>query len=97
MVSLYVCDSASTLATGAHSLNAALWFQNMMIWECGIPGREGTPWEGGLYTLDLHFPPEYPGKPPRAAFAAGFFHVNVFPSGKFVDVRCDGLQALLRR
>ena len=22
---------------------------NLMLWEYGIPGKKGTPWEGGLY------------------------------------------------
>jgi ubiquitin-conjugating enzyme E2 I len=25
-------------------------------WECGIPGKKTTPWEGGLFKLDLTFP-----------------------------------------
>jgi ubiquitin-protein ligase len=25
-------------------------------WECGIPGKEKTPWEGGLFKLELIFP-----------------------------------------
>ena len=25
-------------------------------WECGIPGKEGTLWEGGLFKLDILFP-----------------------------------------
>ena len=25
-------------------------------WECGVPGKEKTQWEGGLFKLDLLFP-----------------------------------------
>ena len=25
---------------------------NLMLWEYGIPGKKGTPWEGGLYKVD---------------------------------------------
>jgi ubiquitin-conjugating enzyme E2 I len=25
-------------------------------WDCGIPGKERTPWEGGLFKLELTFP-----------------------------------------
>ena len=25
-------------------------------WECGIPGKEKTLWEGGLFKLDVIFP-----------------------------------------
>lgn len=27
-----------------------------MKWHCGIPGKEKTLWEGGLFKLDMHFP-----------------------------------------
>lgn len=25
-------------------------------WECGVPGKEKTLWEGGLFKLDVVFP-----------------------------------------
>lgn len=25
-------------------------------WECGIPGKEKTKWEGGLFKLNIAFP-----------------------------------------
>lgn len=27
-----------------------------MKWQCGIPGKEKTLWEGGLFKLDMIFP-----------------------------------------
>eukprot|EP00919_Chromeraceae_sp_WS-2016_P073481 GHVR01173755.1.p1 GENE.GHVR01173755.1~~GHVR01173755.1.p1 ORF type:complete len:140 (+),score=34.62 GHVR01173755.1:138-557(+) len=30
-------------------------------WDCKIPGKKGTLWEGGVYTLTMDFPDEYPG------------------------------------
>jgi len=27
-----------------------------MKWSCGIPGKEKTMWEGGLFKLDMIFP-----------------------------------------
>ncbi|KAI6005874.1 ubiquitin-conjugating enzyme 9 [Pisolithus albus] len=29
---------------------------NLLEWEVGIPGKAGTPWEGGLYKLTMTFP-----------------------------------------
>ncbi|KAI8322322.1 ubiquitin-conjugating enzyme 9 [Martensiomyces pterosporus] len=54
---------------------------NLMQWNCGIPGKEGTPWEGGLYKCVLIFPEEYPSMPPKCQFTPPLFHPNVFPSG----------------
>lgn len=28
----------------------------MQRWECGIPGKAQTLWDGGLFKLDLTFP-----------------------------------------
>ncbi|QIW98296.1 hypothetical protein AMS68_003814 [Peltaster fructicola] len=54
---------------------------NLQEWECAIPGREKTIWEGGLYKLELIFPNEYPTKPPKCKFVPPLFHPNVYPSG----------------
>ena len=35
---------------------------DIMNWEAGIPGKEGTDWEGGVYRVTMEFPPEYPMK-----------------------------------
>lgn len=34
-------------------------------WDCGVPGKEKTLWEGGLFKLEVTFPDEYPTKPPK--------------------------------
>lgn len=36
-----------------------------MRWVCGIPGKPGTDWEGGVYPLTLEFSDDYPAKPPK--------------------------------
>lgn len=55
---------------------------NLMVWDCGIPGQAGTPWEGGCYKVKLTFSEDYPDKPPICSFTPRIFHPNVFPSGK---------------
>uniref|UniRef100_A0A0D3BWB0 UBC core domain-containing protein n=1 Tax=Brassica oleracea var. oleracea TaxID=109376 RepID=A0A0D3BWB0_BRAOL len=54
---------------------------NLMVWQCIIPGKSGTDWEGGFYPLTLNFSEDYPSKPPKCKFPQGFFHPNVYPSG----------------
>lgn len=29
---------------------------DLKVWECGIPGKQGTIWEGGLFKLTVTFP-----------------------------------------
>jgi ubiquitin-conjugating enzyme E2 I len=52
-----------------------------MKWNCHIPGKEGTLWEGGFFPLTMEFTEDYPAKPPKCKFPANFFHPNVYPSG----------------
>ncbi|VDM55171.1 unnamed protein product [Angiostrongylus costaricensis] len=54
---------------------------NLFKWECAIPGKEGTNWEGGLYRVELKFDDDYPSKPPKCRFAPPIFHMNIFQSG----------------
>ncbi|XP_063900673.1 SUMO-conjugating enzyme UBC9-B-like [Zophobas morio] len=54
---------------------------DLFAWECGIPGRKGTLWEGGMYRLDVTFGPDYPSMPPNCRFNPPIYHPNVFPSG----------------
>ena len=35
---------------------------DIMKWETGIPGKEGTDWEGGVYKVMMEFPEDYPSK-----------------------------------
>jgi len=54
---------------------------NLLQWSCGIPGKQGTPWEGGVYTITITFTEDYPSKPPKCQFQPCLFHPNIFPSG----------------
>lgn len=54
---------------------------NFMRWDCAIPGKTGTPWEGGHYKLKLRFPPNYPISHPSCRFDPPVFHVNVYSNG----------------
>lgn len=52
-----------------------------MKWICKIPGKKGTLWEGGEYSLTMEFSDDYPSKPPRCKFTPLIFHPNIYPSG----------------
>ncbi|CAL8465977.1 g5513 [Coccomyxa elongata] len=55
---------------------------DMLHWDCRIPGKANTPWEGGVYPLVLKFTEDYPSNPPIASFPKGFFHPNIFDNGR---------------
>mmetsp|Transcript_10401 Transcript_10401/g.18336 ORF Transcript_10401/g.18336 Transcript_10401/m.18336 type:complete len:159 (-) Transcript_10401:464-940(-) len=54
---------------------------DLMRWLAGIPGRENTIWEGGLFHLRLIYPEDFPSSPPKVQFVPTLFHPNVYPSG----------------
>ncbi|XP_024012661.1 ubiquitin-conjugating enzyme E2 29-like isoform X2 [Eutrema salsugineum] len=38
---------------------------NMFYWEAVLFGPAGSPYENGVFKIGMHFPPEYPFKPPK--------------------------------
>ena len=54
---------------------------DLLTWEAGIPGKEGSIWEGGEYFLTMQFSEDYPSKPPKCQFKPVLFHPNIYPSG----------------
>ncbi len=56
--------------------------KNIMTWQAVIFGPEGTPWDGGTFTLVLNFSEEYPNKPPDVRFTSKMFHPNIYNDGQ---------------
>lgn len=48
---------------------------------CAVPGPVGSDFEGGFYPVQVFFPPCYPERAPRVRLPAGFYCMNVYPSG----------------
>jgi len=46
-------------------MRGASGMMDLKKWDCGVPGKEKTIWEGGLFKLEVTFPEEYPTKPPK--------------------------------
>ena len=55
---------------------------DMFTWEAEIRGPEATPYESGIFVLNIKFPKEYPFKPPSIYFGTKIFHVNIHSDGK---------------
>ena len=54
---------------------------DLFFWNCSIPGKKDTDWEGGAYKVTMEFTEDYPSKPPKCKFTPPLFHPNVYPSG----------------
>eukprot|EP00494_Astrolonche_serrata_P026623 UN26885 len=55
--------------------------RNLLTWDCGVPGPQGSPWEDGTYRLFMYFTEDYPNRPPKCQFSPVLFHPNIYPSG----------------
>ena len=44
---------------------------NLMKWKCSVPGKVGTPWEGGYFPVTMEFKQTYPDQPPKVSSRLG--------------------------
>lgn len=54
---------------------------NLFIWEATIIGPTETPYEGGIFKLNIKFPDSYPFNPPILKFTTRIFHPNISENG----------------
>lgn len=54
-------------------------------WLVKVTGPPGSPYEGGHFWLDVHFPANYPFKPPDLIFSTKIYHCNVTSDGRPSD------------
>jgi len=55
--------------------------ENLYVWRGTIVGPMKSPYEGGLFQLEITFPVEYPFKPPKVQFLTKVYHPNINSSG----------------
>lgn len=55
---------------------------NLYTWVATIEGPESSPYENGLFFLDINLSKEYPFKPPKVKFKTKIYHCNIAANGE---------------
>jgi len=50
-------------------------------WRLSIEGPKDSPYEGGVFQVDIRFPSEYPFKFPEVKFITPIYHPNIKEDG----------------
>ncbi|OAY85140.1 Ubiquitin-conjugating enzyme E2 36 [Ananas comosus] len=70
-------ETQRLLSEPAPGIIATPYEENMRYFNVMILGPEQSPYEGGVFKLELFLPEEYPMAPPKVRFLTKIYHPNI--------------------
>ena len=90
MATRIVKETKRLLADPVEGVSATPYEDNLRYFNVAIAGPMDSPFEGGLFRLELFLPAEYPVGPPKVRFLTKIYHPNIDRLGRIcLDILKD--------
>ncbi|KAF7789244.1 hypothetical protein EIP86_000185 [Pleurotus ostreatoroseus] len=90
-------ETERLVADPAPGITAAPHEDNLRYFDVTIQGPDGSPFQNGVFRLELFLPEEYPMAPPKVRFLTKIYHPNIDKWSPALQIRTVllSIQALL--
>jgi len=83
-------ETERLIADAVPGISAKPHEENLRYFDVDITGPEQSPFEGGVFKLELFLPEEYPMAPPKVRFLTKIYHPNIDKLGRIcLDILKD--------
>ncbi|OEU16300.1 ubiquitin-conjugating enzyme [Fragilariopsis cylindrus CCMP1102] len=83
-------ETQRLVAEPVAGISATPYADNLRYFTVGIEGPEETPYEKGVFQLELFLPADYPMAPPKVRFLTKIYHPNIDKLGRIcLDILKD--------
>ncbi|RKO96427.1 ubiquitin-conjugating enzyme, partial [Caulochytrium protostelioides] len=85
-----VKETERLMAEPAPGITAEPQEENLRYFDVTIAGPASSPYEGGIFRLELFLPDDYPMGPPKVRFLTKIYHPNIDKLGRIcLDILKD--------